>query len=91
MEDLSKIELLVSGRPIATMAEMQTYAYAVPEDQVGPAIITRFIAGEAIDPGELHEALVGDGLAAVAGDDAALEVVQTVADRLRKAFPIETA
>ena len=91
MEDLAKIELFVGGRPIATMAEMQTYAYAVPEDQVGPAIITRFVAGQEVNPGELHRALVGEGHAAVADDPAALEVVKAVADRLRKAFPTETA
>jgi len=90
MEDLAKIELFVGGIPIATMAEMQTYAYAVPEDQVGSAIITRFIAGEDVDPGQLQRALDGDARAAVAGDDAALEVIQTVAERLRKAFPTET-
>lgn len=91
MEDLSKIELFVGGRPIATMAEMQTYAYAVPEDQVGPAIITRFIAGEDVDVGELYRALVGDGRECVADDSAALEVIYTVAERLRSKFPTITA
>ena len=90
MEDLAKIELVVGGRPVATLAEMQTYAYAVPEDQVAPAILTRFIAGEVVEPGELYRALIGDARASVASDPAGLEIINMVAERLRKAFPAET-
>ena len=91
MEDLSKIELFVRGRPIATMEEMQAYAYAVPEDQTGPAIVTGFICGDDVDPGQLHRALVCEARSVVAENDGALEIILTVAGRLRKAFPNETA
>lgn len=89
MRDLSTIKRSIRGHVIATLAELQTYAYEVPEDKSPPALMTRFTAGEEVDPSEFYEALDGEGRAAAGDSDAALEIVETLKARLRAAFPDE--
>lgn len=91
MRDLSKIDLAIRGVPIATLEEIRTYAYEVPEHLSPPAIMTRFTAGEDVDPGDLYRALEGEGRVAAGDSDAALEILETLKARLRAAFPEETA
>ena len=90
MKDLGQIKLCTGGQPVA-MAEMQTYVDGIPENKGVPAMIIRLIGGEDVDPGELYRALIGEARECVAGSSAAFEVTNTVAERLRRAFPTLTA
>ena len=89
MKDVSKIHRSIRGRPIATLAELQLYAYEVPEDRVPPQVFTRLTAGEDVDPAELYQALENEGRIAAGDSDAALEIVETLKRRLTDAFPDE--
>lgn len=89
MRDLSTVERSIRGRPIATLAELQLYAYEVPEDDEPPELITRLIAGDDVDPGDLYRELASEGRAAVANSDSALELVETLLRRLRAGFAHE--
>lgn len=87
MRDLSRILRTVRGHPIASMAELQLYAYEVPEGSLPPPIMSRLTAGEDVDPRELYLALEGEARATVAHSDAALEVVEAIRQRLTAVFP----
>ena len=88
MRDLSAIHLAVDDTPIASLAEMQELAYAVPEDKTLPPVFAQFIAGGSVSPSQLLDACVS-ARDAVGYSDAALEVLQVVEARLRRAFPQE--
>ncbi|HEX7145286.1 MAG TPA: hypothetical protein VF225_08250 [Gaiellaceae bacterium] len=89
MRDLSAIDRTIRGTPIATLAELQTYAYEVPEDKAPPALFSRLTAGEEVEPGELFTSLDTEGRVAAGDSDAALEIIETIKRRLRAAFPDE--
>lgn len=86
MRDLSAVQLTVNGVPVASLADMQELAYAVPEDKTLPSAFAHVIAGESVSPHQLFEActcardVVGDS-------DAALEILEVVEARLLRAFP----
>jgi hypothetical protein len=88
MTDLSREELSIRGVPIATLQMMQEYAYAVPEDKVSPAAITRFIAGMDVSPAELYAAL-DEAEAVVGEDDTGREIITHLRSRLQAEFPDE--
>lgn len=87
MRDLSAIDRTIRGTPIASLAELQAYAYEVPEDKAPPALLSRFTAGAEVDPGELFATLDAEGRIAAGDSDAAVEIVETIKRRLRTAFP----
>jgi hypothetical protein len=88
MTDISRIELLIRGVPIATLQTMQEYAYSLAEDKVPPAAVTRFVAGMNVTPAELYAAL-DEAEAAVGEDDTGREIVAILRSRLESEFPSE--
>lgn len=89
MRDLSAIERTIRGKPIASLAVLQTYMYEVPEDQAPPPVLSRFAAGEEVDPAELFTAVDTEGRSAAGDSDAALEIIETIKRRLIRTFPDE--
>ena len=79
----------VRGIPIATIVELQTYLYEIPEDREPSVVLTRFVAGQEVGPGELFAALDGPDRDAAGDSDTAREVLELLKRRLAAAFPGE--
>lgn len=87
MPNLNTTTRSIEGHEIATLAELQSYAYEVPEDKVPPASITRLTGGLDVDPIALYKDLNGVGREVVSHSDRALEIVNRILTRLRGSFP----
>jgi len=71
------------------MAEFEDYVYALPEDAVPPATLTRWAFGEPVEPRELLTCLQDEASFAAGESDEALEIIRAAAERLKRAFPHE--
>lgn len=89
MRDLTLETRSIRGKVIANLAELQAFAYEVPEGEVPPSALTRLAAGMDLDPDELYRALETEGARAAGDSDSALVFIETLKARLRKAFPDE--
>jgi hypothetical protein len=90
VRDLSQIFNNVRGVPVASLAELQRFAYAVPEDLLPPSVLTRFAAGEEVALDELYLGVTESGprvLETSADKDEGLEALMTIRGRLEAAFP----
>lgn len=75
--------------PIASLAELQRFAYAVPEALVPPSVLTRFTAGEEVPLEELYEAVTVSGPAILETSEeqyAGLSALNAIRKRLEEAF-----
>lgn len=80
----------VRGVRIASLAELQRFAYAVPEHLAPPPVMTKFTAGQDVEPDELYEAVTVTGphiLETSDEQDAGLSVLNAIRDRLETSFP----
>lgn len=87
MKEVSEIKRSVGGHEIATLAEIQSLAYEVPEDAIPPASFTAFAAGKEVEPETLYEDLSGPFRQSLAANDRASQTIETLLYRLRRAFP----
>jgi hypothetical protein len=72
------------------MAELQQFAYAVPEALAPPAVLTRFTAGQEVPLEDLYEAVTVSGpqvLETSNEQDAGVAALQAIRARLEEAFP----
>lgn len=69
-----------------SIEEFGSYAYGLPEDQVAPATLTRWIAGESIELDELLSCLRGDAVTAAAASPESMAVVRLALERLETRF-----
>jgi hypothetical protein len=81
--------LYVRGAPVLSMAEFEDYVYALPEEAVPPATLTRWAFGEPVEPRELLTCLQDEASFAAGESDEALEIIRLAAERLKRAFPYE--
>jgi len=90
VKDLSQIFVRVRGVPVASLAELQQFAYAVPEHLAPPSVLIRITAGEEVPLDELARAVCEEGpkdLEASSERDAGLEALRAIRERLEAAFP----
>lgn len=81
--------LYVRGEPVLSLAEFESYVYAIPEDAVPPPTLVRWMNGEQLGVDELLACLRGDAVDAAGSSDEALVIVRVALERMQRLFPDE--
>jgi hypothetical protein len=79
--------LYVQDQPVLSLAEFQSYAYGLPETAVVPGTLTRWVAGEPVEPADLLQCFRGEAAEAASSSDESLEIVRLALERLEAISP----